>query len=98
MKLHALVACVAALTSLCACATTDVPEPSVPVVSGFTPLTAAPLPVNFCQGAATSDGLRASFAGFDTGTVARITEQSLNQCNILLAGSFDRRFERLASR
>jgi hypothetical protein len=101
MKLHAFLTC-AALMMLTACTsvgnTVARDEPTIPIASGFTPIASAPLPSNFCQGAAASDRLRAQSAGFDATTLDRIALQSLQQCRTLLAGSLTAGFERMASR
>ena len=101
MKFHALLAC-AALMMLNACTsvgnTVARDEPTMPIASGFTPIALAPLPSNFCQGAAASDRLRAQNTGFDATTLDRIALQSLQQCRTLLAGSPGASFERMASR
>ena len=101
MKRHALLAC-AALTMLTACAgvsnTIARDEPTMPMASGFTPIAVALPPANFCQGAAASDRRRAEGAGFDAATIDRMALQSLQQCRTLLVGSFEDRFERIASR
>ena len=86
-----------AFASLCACATPNSYGPTTSIISGFTPIKFEPPSADFCRGAATSDGLRARFAGFDATTVGRIADLSYQQCNKLLTDSFHERFERLAA-
>ena len=101
MKFHVLLSCTA-LTLLTACASPGNMiarnETAVPIVSGFTPIAVIVPPPSFCQGAASSDRIRAERAGFDAATLDRITLQSLQQCRTLMAGSLPESFERIASR
>jgi len=100
MKLHPLFAC-AALCLLGACSTFRGTETAhdmeVPMVSGFTPIAIASLPIDFCRASAANDRLRLASYGFDTPTMERIAARSLNQCNVIVAGHPVENF-RVASR
>ncbi len=101
MKSAALLVCAAAALALCACTTTGSPlvrNEKPALISGFTPIAMTMPSTGFCQGAASSDRLRAEISGFDAATVDRIALRSLQQCRALLAGSPDQSLERVAAR
>lgn len=89
MKLHPVIAC-AALSLLGACTTFRAPgmayDGGAPIASGFTPVASATVPLDFCRASVANDRLRLASHGFDTPTLERITAQSLNQCNVIVAG------------
>ena len=91
MKPQILLAC-AAFATLTGCASVGGPGDRVAQaerqpVSGFTRIAFNPLPSNFCQGVAANDYARLQSTGFDASTVQRLTQSSLQQCQMLWAGN-----------
>jgi hypothetical protein len=87
MKPAAVLACAAAMTMLCACASVsgDREAQVAAASSGYAPIVFVQnLPASFCQDVALSDRRRAQMSGFDTPTLERIAERSLQQCHFLM--------------